>query len=877
MSFFFSKEKAKPIASRPPTHKSQSANKASKDMLNRIGCAACPLDKAGNCTPKMEPDLGETPCEIYFLGEGPSDGDDRKGTPFRESGRLLNSVVHRSVSYSYDNVIRDFDKHKAQPSWVAMECCRGHVTASIEAVKPKLVVGLGVLPLQWVLGTADMVGLRGRIFAVQIGKHACWFMPTYSSQFITEKAFNKDNPLKSKLGAAFKFDLLKATKLARQLDGPTIDTPQSARAGIQRFNGQGRDQLAKLLALISEARRAPEKAIDLETYPLRPYAANAKLLTCAISFGDVNFAFAVNHSKAGWTPDELEQIKSALKNLITDKTSLIGHNSIFEVEWLISLLGKDAIFHDVWECTMMQAHFLDERRGNKGGHDDDQFKPNPYQALDFLVKQYFGISFKQLFKVDRKNMAQADLDETLLYNGADTKYTLRLHHFQKNYLNQNNLWGAYREAVRRQPTMALTQTLGINVDQVVTKRMKKDLTKEIGKMLARINDIEDVKRYNAKEHEKFNPASGPNVIKLFKNYAQVGKKLLNGNGKESTDKATLARIDHPLARELEPFRQRSKMKSTYVDPYVEGSGAFLWPDKKVHPNFNTTFADTGRTSCSEPNQQNWSNRDPHSRTVRRQIVAEKRHILVAFDYGQLEGCTGAMCSKDKVFVKALWDDYDMHMEWAERAAHLHPAFIGGKHMLTDKPTMKTFRGLIKNKLVFPAFFGAAAKSIQGYLEDALDIEVPDHVRDQLFKEFWQYFSGTHKWQKQLVGDYYETGYVTSPTGRRRHYPLSPSQAINYPVQSVACDIVCNAMVRLSEYAAETGKWYFQPIMNIHDDLTFSIPNSSDLLEDAISKIYRVMLSPPYDFINVPLSVSCSLGSNWLEMEEIGKFWSHKDL
>lgn len=875
MSFFFSKQKAKPLARKGPSNKPQAANRSSKDMLNRLGCSGCPLDKVANCTPKMEPDLGPDECEIYFLGEGPDAAGDRKGIPFGEAGRLLDSVLHRRDSYCYDNVVRDYDKHKDQPAWIAMECCRGYVTASIEAAKPKLVVGLGILPLQWVLNSSDMVGLRGRIFAVQIGKHACWFMPTYHPDFIVSTAHYKDSPLKSQLGGAFKFDLLKAKKLAQQLDWPEIDTVESARAGIQRFNGQSRAQLAQLLALISEARKAPEKAIDLETYPLRPYAADAKLLTCAISFGTVNFAFAINHPKAGWLPEELKQIKAALKNLITDKTSLIGHNSIFEVEWLISLLGKDAIFHDVWECTMMQAHFLDERRGNKG--DDDQFKPNPYQALDFLVKQYFGINFKHLFKVNRKNMAEADLDETLLYNGADTKYTLRLHHLQKMFLHENNLWGAYREAVRRQPTMALTQTLGINVDQAVTKRMQVELAKEIGGMLAEINNIEDVKRYNAKEHQIFNPASGPNVIKLFKNYAQVGKQLLNANGRESTSKGILAKINHPLARALEPFRKRSKMKSTYVDPYVDGSGAFLWPDKKIHPNFNTTFADTGRTSCSEPNQQNWSARDPDSKTVRRQIVAEKGHILVALDYGQLEGCTGAMCSKDAKFVKMLWEDYDMHMEWAKRAAHLHPAFVGGKHMITDKPTMKAFRSLIKNKLVFPAFFGAGAKSIQGYLEEALDIEVPDRVRDQLFKEFWQTFSGTHKWQKKLVGDFYETGYVTSPTGRRRHYPLSSPQAINYPIQSVACDIVCDAMVRLSEHAADTGKWYFQPIMNIHDDLTFSIPNSSAILEDAIEKIYRAMLSPSYDFINVPLSVTCSVGNNWLEMEEIGKFWSNKDL
>ncbi len=66
-------------------------------------------------------------------------------------------------------------------------------------------------------------------------------------------------------------------------------------------------------------------------------------------------------------------------------------------------------------------------------------------------------------------------------------------------------------------------------------------------------------------------------------------------------------------------------------------------------------------------------------------------------------------------------------------------------------------------------------------------------------------------------------------------------------------------------------------MNIHDDLTFAIPDNPQILEEAIEIIYRVMLNPGYAFINVPLSVSCSIGNNWLEMDEIGKFYSNKDL
>jgi DNA polymerase I-like protein with 3'-5' exonuclease and polymerase domains len=84
------------------------------------------------------------------------------------------------------------------------------------------------------------------------------------------------------------------------------------------------------------------------------------------------------------------------------------------------------------------------------------------------------------------------------------------------------------------------------------------------------------------------------------------------------------------------------------------------------------------------------------------------------------------------------------------------------------------------------------------------------------------------------------------------------------------------MNRLSRMALDNNKWHLHPILNIHDDLTFIVPEDYKLLDQAVELITAVMLRPKYDFINVPLSVEASCGYNWYEMREIGKFWSHKD-
>ena len=149
MSFFFTKQAAKPAKQTPS--KPTQAGKASKDTLNRLGCRACPLDRADNCTPKMLPDLIKQ-TDIYFLGDSPNDTDDKKGAPFTSKmGKILKGLVGGAVSCSYDNVVRDYINpfgDRPAPTWVAMECCRSLVTKSIEQAKPKLVVGLGIQPLQ---------------------------------------------------------------------------------------------------------------------------------------------------------------------------------------------------------------------------------------------------------------------------------------------------------------------------------------------------------------------------------------------------------------------------------------------------------------------------------------------------------------------------------------------------------------------------------------------------------------------------------------------------------------------------------------------------------------------------------------------------------
>lgn len=875
MSFFFTKPKA---AKRPSVPRGKGAlggattpaMKQNATALHRLSCKGCALNNApGICTPKMQPTLVKG--GVYFLAEAPGrDEDENTGRPLTgPTGRLLRECIPDGVEElcSFDNVINCRPPGNRTPVFNEIECCRPRRWKYIEEAKPKLIVGLGAVPMHWMLESTDMAGMRGRLFAVKVGTHTCWFLPTYHPSFILRVARNKQKPLQSMMGFCLRMDIQRAFSMVDGLKKPHIDTEAEVRADIQCFDGS--DSFEELLALLSATRKAPLKAIDIETKGLRPYSKDAAIMSVAFSFENTHFAFALNHPQSKWSLEQHGRLVDEVEQILKDNTTKIAHNAPFEIEWFAQWLGKEVVNHKVWECTQMQAHFLDERRGRQARGDDDNRRAT-YQKLDFLCKQHFGVAYKSLFKLNKKDMSKSDLGETLIYNGVDTKYTLRLWHWQNSLLKKHGLEEAYLEALPRQPAVALMQVLGVNVDQTEVKRIQKKLEDEIKTIHEEINALKVVKAFI---HDKggFNPASGPNAITIFKDYLKRREVIIKDGDKikYSADKNVLEQIDHPLAKLIGDLRNKAKLKSTYVDGLVQGEGELIYPDGKIHTNFNTTFAETGRTSSDDPNLQNFPQRKDS--WVRKQIVAPKNHLIVACDYGQLEGCTAAMCSRDKVLVKALWEDYDLHMEWAIKTAELYPEIVGGRKAMKDEKVAKKFRSLIKNKLVFPAIFGAQTDSIAGYLN------MPEDVIEKLMREFWETFHGLKTWQDQLMKGYYNVGYVESPTGRRHSYPLTRNQAINHPVQSLACDIVCDAMCRLSVKASKRNEWHLHPRMNIHDDLTFFIPDNGKILEESIETIYRTMLTPPYECVNVPLSVKISVGKNWYELEEIGGFWSHKDL
>jgi DNA polymerase I len=333
----------------------------------------------------------------------------------------------------------------------------------------------------------------------------------------------------------------------------------------------------------------------------------------------------------------------------------------------------------------------------------------------------------------------------------------------------------------------------------------------------------------------------------------VGKRIKTGY---STDAETLEalRDKHPIIGRILEHRQLSKLKSTYVDSLP----SLVDPrDGRVHTSLNQAATATGRLSSSNPNLMNIPIRTELGQRIRRAFVAGRPgHQLFSADYSQIELRIAAHLSEDPNLLSAFEAGQDIH---AATAARVFKVAI--EAVTADQ-----------RRLAKIANFG----SLYGQGEYGLSIQmgIPGDEAREFLKEYWATYAHLREWLDGIRNKAREDGFVASPTGRRRAIPdlRSPNfqlrsaaerMAINFPIQSLAADIIKIAMVRLQR-ELEESRLEGKMILQVHDELVFEIPESET---DAFAELVpRVMVSA-YE-LQGGLEVEAKTGPNWAEVRKV---------
>jgi len=378
----------------------------------------------------------------------------------------------------------------------------------------------------------------------------------------------------------------------------------------------------------------------------------------------------------------------------------------------------------------------------------------------------------------------------------------------------------------------------------------KDMQDELGRQLATIES-----RIEELAGQKFNVNAPQQLAKvLFEDLRlPVGRRTKTGY---STDADTLEslREKHEIVPEILEHRQLSKLKSTYVDALPQLVDPLTG---RVHTSFGQASTATGRLSSSNPNLMNIPIRTDLGQRIRRSFRAGRAgHVLISADYSQIELRIAAHLSGDPKMLAAFAAGQDIHTATAAAVFKVPIEQVDAN----------------QRRLAKVANFGSIYGQGEYGLSQQLGI-TGDVARDFL-AQYWSTYSKLREYLDGVRQRAREDGFVVSATGRRRAIPdlRSPNyqlrsaaerMAINFPMQSLAADIIKIAMVQLHrEFEADHVEG--RMLLQVHDELLFEVPE--DEVDRFAETVPRIMTGA-YE-LETGIEVEAKVGPNWADMKKL---------
>jgi DNA polymerase I len=394
--------------------------------------------------------------------------------------------------------------------------------------------------------------------------------------------------------------------------------------------------------------------------------------------------------------------------------------------------------------------------------------------------------------------------------------------------------------------LAEMESEGVAIDVPYLREMQEELQSQLSALEAEVIEVAGY---------QLNPNAPQQLAKLLFEDLRlpVGKRTKTGY---STDADTLEglRDKHPIVGLILEHRQLSKLKSTYVDALP---GLVDSATGRVHTSFGQASTATGRLSSSNPNLMNIPIRTDLGQRIRRAFRAGRSgHVLFAADYSQIELRVAAHLSEDPQMLAAFEAGHDIHAATAARVFKVPIEQVDPN----------------QRRLAKVANFGSIYG--QGEYGLAQQLSIPGDEARSFLKEYWSTYVRLKEWLDNLRAEVRETGVVVSATGRRRAIPdlRSPNyslrmaaerMAINFPIQSLAADIIKIAMVRLQR-ELQASDLAGRMLLQVHDELVFEVPDDE---VGAFAEIVPRTMTEAYE-LATGLEVEAKAGPNWADRKKL---------
>lgn len=394
------------------------------------------------------------------------------------------------------------------------------------------------------------------------------------------------------------------------------------------------------------------------------------------------------------------------------------------------------------------------------------------------------------------------------------------------------------------PVLAKMERAGMLVDPDRLHSLSEGLATQIAEVERSIRDLAGDETFNIGSpmqlsHVLFDVMGLPTkgLKKTKRGYYSTNAKVLSD----------LAR-DHEIVRLILDWREKSKIKSTYLDTL----GPLRRGDGRVHTTYNQTITATGRLSSSNPNLQNIPTRSELGRTVKTAFSAGEGSVFLAVDYSQIELRLLAHLSGDEHLVRAFNEGEDFHAETAAR--------VFGVPVSEVTPDLRSRAKAVNFGIVYGQQAYGLSQSLHISMAEARD----------MIDRYYEAYPGVRTFLDNVVARAKQTGYAETMYGRRRHIPelkaknpqlrgFGERTAMNHPMQGTAADIIKIAMARVSRRLEEEG-FAAHMILQVHDELDFECPVDE---VERLTAMVRDVMEHVVD-LRVPLIAEASTGITWAD-------------
>jgi uracil-DNA glycosylase family 4 len=856
---------------------------------------------------------GNLEADIVFVGESPGYEELKEGIPFvGRSGRLLTNTIEkqsipREICFFCNSARCMIEKDNLTQKEVnsILKSCRINLETILFHIKPKLIVPLGAIALQQVLGMKGIKKARGNYYWSD--EFSCWVLPNWHPAYILRNANEEDN-------------FIRVFRTIREFIENDFQVKDD-----DDFTWREVDSIRELLDggfQRSEDDSCYMTAIDTETQGLEWYNDDSKTISYSVAASD-----SEGWNVVLWEPCEIADSDEVIMVMRGKEYTGVGVKKAKDYDRKVEELGELLARKDIQKYYANQKYEM--HRFEQLGIDvmnPEKFASNPIDImllahtfdaprymnanLGYLLESYCNISSAYKEEWTEAELAdmllQVEVDRDKFNRRAcfDAISTLRVALAQIKELDVDRDTLSYYVNFAHPIEMGILYELernGVQINEFELPQVSEELGDHISEKVEEFKKLcpEPVR---GKHYDKFKLTRRALLMDALFKYESKGELVDIGFGitpPELSPKTKLPKTSKDvmkvlldsdisenakdLIRTYQEWGEYHTLRSRYIKQIEEN----ICPkDSKLYPTYSLTYTSSGRTGARRPSVQNFPKRSKPSQYIRRLIVAGPGKKLLETDHSMSELRWTAEVANEPTMKDIFNHKGDIHLFTGANIAG-YPLTISSKsemfdqlnHMGVDGDSIKQIRQNAK-AVNFGLIYLMSSYGLRNYAYQGFGVKLSDREAADWRDNFFNIYPRIGPWHEEELRVMEEKGCVTTILGRRIPIPNIYSDdkkvqreaerfGINSLIQGPSSDFTLmggDKVIKSPDYNREECK----PVLFIHDSIVWEVD------EDKIHEYARMILhnmtnietKSKFGFdLSVPFVAEAEEGYNLADMVE----------